>query len=91
MLIYFAIIPSFYVFKSIVYDGGSNPLNWLKSAKKKMGETWTKDVKMASRLWIPVDFICFTVGLHWRLPLRQFFSFMWTMWFSFMRGEKKSR
>lgn len=39
LLIYFAIIPVFYIFKSIVYDGGANPVFWLKRAKQKMSET----------------------------------------------------
>ena len=85
------LIPVFYVFKAIIYEGGYNPVTWLIKAFKMMQETWPKDIRAALKLWIPVDFICFSVALHWRLPIRQVFSFLWTMYFSFMRGELKTK
>ena len=60
---------------------------WIRETVKKLHDNWTTDIIPLFKLWIPVDFVCFTLPMWLRLPIRHIFSLIWTIYYSFMRGE----
>ena len=82
-------LPVFYVLKSLVFTGGTDPVHIVKTGLTNLKQNWARDALVQTRLWIPLDFLCFSVPLYLRLPLRHVLSFFWTAYFSFLRGANK--
>ena len=84
-------LPVFYSLKACVFVGGTNPIKWVTEGLGNLRSNWASDAYQITRLWIPLDFLCFSVPLYLRLPIRHIFSFVWTAYFSLLRGANKSK
>ena len=82
----FVYLPTFYVFKSVVFSGSADPSIWLSSGLDKYSTNFAKDEFDLIRVWAPADLVCFSVPLYLRLPVRHVVSFVWTAYLSFSRG-----
>jgi hypothetical protein len=56
-------------------------------AYRKMKYNFIEDQVANIGIWIPLNMVGFAVPLWTRLPLRHFFSLMWTVGLSFFRGR----
>ena len=79
-------LPTFYVFKSSVFSGSSDPSVWFSSGLDSYTHNFSKDEFDLIRVWLPADLVCFSVPLYLRLPVRHIVSFGWTAYLSFSRG-----
>ena len=79
-------LPTFYVFKSSVFSGSSDPSVWFKTGIDNYTHNFSKDEFDLLRVWLPADLVCFSVPLYLRLPVRHIVSFVWTAYLSFSRG-----
>ena len=84
-------IPVFYILKASIFTGSSNPVDWVKTGTTNLKENWSVDAARQVSVWIPLDFLCFSVPLYLRLPIRHIFSLMWTIYFSWFRGANKPK
>ena len=82
-------IPTFYVLKSFIFTGSTDVTTIFKTAFTNLKQNWARDAFVQCRLWIPLDFLCFSIPLYLRLPVRHVLSFFWTAYFSFLRGANK--
>jgi len=83
MAIYF---PVFYTFKASLFSGSMDPSVWLDIGMSDYGTNFVTDEESCIMCWLPANLICFSVPLFLRLPARHAVSFLWTAYFSFMRG-----
>lgn len=86
MFILFVNLPIFYVLKAVIFSGSADPSFWVSSGLDTYQASLSKDALDVFRVWFPADFICFSVPLHLRLPVRHSVSFFWTTYLSFSRG-----
>lgn len=83
MSIYF---PVFYTFKASVFSGSIDPSVWTDVGLSTYVSNFMADEKSCVMCWLPANLICFSVPLYLRLPTRHAVSFLWTAYFSFLRG-----
>ena len=79
-------LPSFYVVKAFIFGETNRPTDWIKTGLGNYGNNYPVDIKAVASVWIPLDFICFSVPLYLRLPIRHAFSLVWTTFLSWLRG-----
>ena len=82
-------LPVFYVLKSLVFTGGTDPVHIVKTGLTNLKQNWARDGLALTKTWVPFDLMCFSVPLWLRLPMRHFLSFFWTTYFSFLAGANK--
>ena len=82
-LIYF---PFFYCFKEGIQGVGG--VEAVPVGLTKYATNAVEDNLSMWALWIPGDLLVYAVPLWMRLPLNHGFSFIWTCYLSFLRGDK---
>lgn len=83
----FIYFPTFYIFKSIVYDGFSIN-NCKNSVNTYIYKNWKQDMISAIRVWIPVNIITFgIIPPYLRVPWVSAVSFVWIVMLSMLRGN----
>jgi hypothetical protein len=81
-----AYLPVFYIFKASLFSGSGNVRLWFQQGWTHYLTNFAKDASDMVLCWLPVDLVCFSVPLYLRLPLRHFWSFVYTVYLSFFRG-----
>ena len=91
-------LPTFYTFKAAVFStsGSSSnnafpPRAWVSDGVNNWLRNISSDALDMARFWGPADLACFSVALHYRLPLRSVFSFAWTTYLSVIRGGEVAK
>jgi hypothetical protein len=79
-------LPTFYIFKALVFSGTMDPSVWVSSGFDTFQTNFAKDEVDLIKVWLPADLVCFSVPLYLRLPVRHVVSFVWTAYLSFFRG-----
>ena len=98
-LIYF---PFFYVFKQGIQGGDSTAaggatdaatraMSVATSGLSKYRDNCVEDNMKMWALWIPGDLIVYAVPIWIRMPLNHGFSFIWTCYLSFLRGDDDAK
>ena len=86
LFILFVNLPTFYILKGVIFSGSSDPSIWVSSGLNTYQASLLKDAADVLSVWFPADFVCFSVPLYLRLPVRHAVSFFWTTYLSFSRG-----
>ena len=79
-------LPVFYTFQASIFSGSLDPSDWLNQGYCTWKNNFLQDQTRIMRVWIPANILCFSVPLYLRLPARHAISFVWTTYFSFLRG-----
>lgn len=82
----FCYLPLFYIFKATAFTDCNFPVDCFASGFSTYLENFGNDIGPLLMCWIPADFVCFSVPLHHRLPLRHVWSFFWHAGLSYFRG-----
>lgn len=81
----FMLFPCFYMVKETI-EGGA-----LREGLRKCWSNWSEDCVALWKLWIPAFVVNFSFcPMHMRVPMVAVVSFVWTCYFSFLRGAPQS-
>ena len=78
-------LPTFHVFREALTSGGGD-VNALHAGMQNCASHFVADASEVLRVWLPADVLCFSLPLHWRLPVRNAVSFLWTTYYSVTRA-----
>jgi len=84
----FIYFPFFYVFKETIQGDSVNVETVVPVGLSKYAKNAREDNLSMWALWVPGDLIVYAVPLWMRLPLNHGFSFVWTCYLSFLRGDE---
>jgi len=81
--------PSFYTFKAFIMGGSGERLADCSSAGLNMYQrSFVEDNIYSCALWVPADFVVFTVPSWMRMPVCSSINLGWTMLLSWLRGSR---
>ena len=79
-------LPTFYLFKAVFFSD-CGPVSCFTDTWEKYTSSLAKDIPPLLQCWVPADFVCFSVPLYLRIPIRHIVSFCWTIYFSYVQAK----